>query len=264
MQIVGYHSIRDRMRPSSGIAGDAFGIQSQPEANTPASTPVSPAAAEDSVSFSEKALAMARARKAEDAAAREDTGSGTENGGNGQQGPLGGLFDDFDVEALGAVGKALESVSGNTTAMPGRDSANQNMEALKKQIETAQAQLDKANQDLQKAQTEARSNPAVVSEEDSGEVKDARNVVSEANNRLMQLQEQMNRAMRNAHGIGPGGGGQIQGTRAGTGGVGKPRGHIGEATDPYAAARAAEAAEMGGIEAAPDTGGGEAASGTAE
>lgn len=247
MHIVGYLSIRDRLRASSGIAGDEFGVKNQPETGLPASTPASPSASEDTVSFSEKALAMARARKAEEAAARDDAENGTQNAGNGLSG-------DSDAGARGTVGSAPESGSASMAAMPGRDSANQNLEALKKQIETAKEQLDKANQELQKAQAEARSDPAVVSEEDSGDVKDARNVVSETNSRLMQLQEQMNRAMRDAYGIGPGGGGQIQGTRAqGMGSGGNFGGHIGEATDPYAAARAAEAAEMGGAAPAPDT-----------
>lgn len=216
MQIADYLSIRDRMRSEfSGAAEDTSDAKGLVIVGSAIPT------TEDTVSFSEKALALARIHNTEESAALDKAENETKDTRSKKQGML----------------------SGNA-GMSGDNSAQQNLEALQKQIEAAQKQLDRANQELQKVQAEARSTPLVLSEKDSGEVKEARNVVSEASSRLLQLQDQMNRAMRDAYGIGPGGGGQIGGTRAGSTGVGTISGNIGKGTDPYAAAQAAEAAQL--------------------
>ena len=238
MIIDGYSSIRERMRsPVGGPSGE------DAAAGTSLAGQKTLFPGEDTVSISEKALALAAERRAEKAATRNEDGASGKNPAN--QGPLDGLLDDFDVEALGAIGDAIEAVSGSRETPTRPDGAKQNMDAIQKQIEAAQAELEKASQQLQKAQTEARADPAVVAETESEDVKNAQILVTEINGRLLQLQEQMNRALRDAYGMSPGGGGCIQGTRAGSTGVGELKSHIGESRDPYAAARAAEREELG-------------------
>ncbi|MDL2209597.1 hypothetical protein LJC26_02195 [Desulfovibrio sp. OttesenSCG-928-O18] len=206
----------------------------------------------DAVSISEKAREMYEARQVEETAEDEQGGAGLGADPNKEQeaakGPLGGLFDDFDVEALGAVGEAIESVgasSGGKSDAP--NTRDLRLKMLQKQIEAAQAELDKANQNLERVLSQERSGIEAESGDESTDVKDARKLVSELNNNLMQLKQQMAQATREAYGIGPGGGGQIQGTRA-EGGAGSGTGaHIGKSTDPYAAAQAYEAAELAGL-----------------
>lgn len=123
--------------------------------------------------------------------------------------------------------------------------------ALRKQIQEVQRQLNKEQQNLQKAQAQQQAEPAQADPdapaqgEDLPELEAAKGKVGQLTDQLLQLNQQLQEALGQGGGSG---GGQIQGTRAGSGGVGRIIAHIGEANDPYAAAAATEAAEMGASE----------------
>lgn len=211
---------------------------------------------EDVVSFSEAARQLAEKQKAEKAAAH-----GLENSGkNGitlesaaslrqakaefeEYAEIKNVVDEIG-EAIRTMGSSSDSGAAASSESPGAASAT-NIEALQRQVENAQKQARQAQQALEQALATARSDPALTSEDDSPDVKNARTVVTEMENKVRQLQEQLNQAMREACGAGGGGGGQIAGTRAG-GGTGIKAVNIGTGTDPFAAARAAEQGELGG------------------
>ncbi|MDR2892955.1 MAG: hypothetical protein LBV80_07725 [Deltaproteobacteria bacterium] len=182
----------------------------------------------DQLSISGQARALLEARRAKEFAALNQAaqaGEAVQNGeGNGSH-----------AAGNGSISSGKDKSAG--------DPAQQVLGALKKQVEAARKQLEMANQALQQAISAARSDPELESENDSVDVKAAQGAVLEAKGKLLHLQEQMNKAMRAAFGItgtvGP------AGTSA-EGGFGGSGPHIGEAQDPYAAAQAAEAAELAG------------------
>lgn len=150
---------------------------------------------------------------------------------------------------------AVDASSVKESKAPG-DADDEKIAQLKKRIEAMQKQLDQANEKLQQALAEQEAMQArqVGSEdapppEDSAEVKSLKAQVSQLTGQIQQASQELQKAMEEKSGGGAGGGGQIVGTRAGSTGVGKVEGHIGSPTDPYAAAAAAEAAEMAGTPA---------------
>ncbi len=170
---------------------------------------------------------------------------------SGQQESGGGSSSGVSSGALASGGETTEA----------SDSAQQRIDAIKKQIEAVQKRLEKAREKLaeaQAAQASGREEPgpenpdaaaAPSSAEEPPAVKAAQAEVNQLTGQLAQLNHQLQEAMKELYGVGGGGGGGIQGTRC-SGGLGKSLGHsvahIGSGTDPYAAARAAEQAEMGG------------------
>lgn len=255
MGIAVYSSIRESMRqhfvPGTGEAR---------RTSAPSGNPAATASSGDTVSISDAARNLSELRATLDAQTPDQNKITpdiiADNAARHSNEPSGGVSTNVETDSTNAIKQALANMehaksthSVSTFSSSGvkrQNATGRNIEALQKQVEAAQEQLDQANQALQKAMSEARSDPAMAAETESDEVKDAQNVVTVANNKVLQLQEQVTRAMREAYGISPGGGGCIQGTRAGSTGVGEVKGTIGSATDPYAAARAAEAAERQG------------------
>lgn len=159
-----------------------------------------------------------------------------------------------DKEQNNSEGNAGSSGSGSSVASAkgSSDNSADQVEELKKQIKEVQKQLEKARERLDEALAEQAADKKkdpdsaiLAGEEESPEVKSARAEVDQLNAQLMRLNEELRKAMGADAG---GGSGLLSGVLTGSIGAPAPsKSHIGEATDPYAAAAAAEAAEMGRV-----------------
>lgn len=206
----------------------------------------------DTVSISDEAR-----EKLKSAAGGETADKKENSETNGDDAAFVGAGDSKNAEGLvSANSQSKKGISGTvdfTASAAGGVSSSEKMAErmaeIQKQIKDVQQQLTKAQEELQQKEAEpeetANADPdAPPSDSESPELKSARTRVTQLNSQLMQLNQQLQEVMRE-NGAGGGGGGQIQGTRAGSGGVGRIMAHVGEANDPYAAAAAFEAAEMG-------------------
>ena len=158
-----------------------------------------------------------------------------------------------DKEQNSSEGNSGSSGSGSSVASAKgtSDDTTDPVKELQQQIKEVQEKLKEAQERLQEAEAEQtaskKKNPdsaILAGDEESPEVKSARAEVDQLNAQLMRLNEELRKAMGAS--VSVGGGGLLSGVP--TGSIGAPvpsKSHIGEATDPYAAAAAAEAVEMG-------------------